>query len=68
MKGIICHKVNDINGYVTAAQLISDEDNVLLIGNKNSVCIAATEVPLMGRAAIGNMMLKNNNILSVSKV
>lgn len=67
-KGIICHKVNDINGYVTAAQLISDEDNVLLIGNKNSVCIAATEIPLMGRAAIGNMMLKNNNILSVSKV
>ena len=67
-KGIICHKVSIVNGYVSAAQLIDDEDNVLLIGNKNSVCIAATEIPLMGRSAVGNMMLKNNNILSVSKV
>ena len=67
-KGIICHKANDINGYVSCAQLISDEDSVLVIGNKNSVCISAKEVPLMGRVAIGNIILKNNNILSVSKV
>ena len=67
-KGVICHKVSDASGYVSAAQLISDEDNVLLVGNKNSVCISATEVPAMGRLAIGNMMLKDNKILSVSKV
>ncbi len=67
-KGIICHKANDINGYVSCAQLVSDEDSVLVIGNKNSVCISAKEVPLMGRVAIGNIILKNNNILSVSKV
>ena len=67
-KGIICHKANDVNGYVSCAQLISDEDSVLVIGNKNSVCISAKEVPLMGRVAIGNIILKNNNILSVSKV
>ena len=67
-KGVICYKVSDASGYVSAAQLISDEDNVLLVGNKNSVCISATEVPAMGRLAIGNMMLKDNKILSVSKV
>ena len=67
-KGVLCHKANDVNGYVSCAQLISDEDSVLLIGNKNSVCLSAEEVPLMGRTAIGNIMLKNNNILSVSKV
>lgn len=67
-KGIICHKSNDVNGYVSAAQLVSDEDNVLLIGDKNSVCISAKDIPLMGRVAIGNTMLKGNNILSVSKV
>ena len=67
-KGIICHKVNDISGYVSAAQLVSDEDSVLLIGDKNSVCISATEIPEIGRIAIGNIMLKGNNILSVSKV
>ena len=67
-KGIICYKPNDVFGYVSAAQLISDEDNVLLVGNQNSVCISATEIPEMGRVAAGNMILKGNNILSVSKV
>lgn len=67
-KGIICYKPNDVFGYVSAAQLISDEDNILLVGNKNSVCISAIEIPEMGRVAAGNMVLKGNNILSVSKV
>ena len=67
-KGIICYKVNDINGYVSAAQLVSDEDNVLLVGDKNSVCISAKEIPALGRISLGNIMLKNNNILTVSKV
>ena len=67
-KGIACHKVSDICGYVSAAQLISDEDNVLLVGDKNSVCISAVEISAMGRLTTGNIMLKNNKILSVSKV
>ena len=67
-KGVLCHKVSDINGYVSAAQLISDEDNILLVGDKNSVCISAQDVPETGRIAIGNIMLKGNKILSVSKV
>ena len=67
-KGVICHKVNDVSGYVSACQLISDEDTVLLVGDKNSMCISATEIPEMGRVALGNTMLKGNNILSVSKV
>lgn len=67
-KGIICHKVSIANGYVTAGQLISDEDSVLLIGNKTSVCISAKDIPEVGRIALGNIMLKDNNILSVSKV
>lgn len=67
-KGILCYKVNDESGYVSAAQLVSDEDNILLIGNKNSICISATEVSEMGRLALGNLILKNNNLLSASKV
>ena len=67
-KGIACHKVSDVCGYVSAAQLISDEDNVLLVGDKNSVCISAVEISAMGRLTTGNIMLKNNKILSVSKV
>ena len=67
-KGIYCHKSNDASGYVGAAQLVSDEDNILLIGDKNSVCISAKDIPEMGRIAIGNTMLKGNSILSASKV
>ena len=67
-KGLMCYKPNNASGYVSAAQLINDEDNVLLVGNKNSVCISATEIPEMGRLALGNIMLKDNAILSASKV
>ena len=67
-KGITIYKPNDINGNVSAAQLVSNEDMILLIGNKNSICIKTEEIPESGRSALGSIMLKNNNILSVSKV
>lgn len=67
-KGVACHKPSDINGYVSGAQLISDEDVVLLVGDKTSVCLNATEIPELGRTSLGNIMLKGNKILSVSKV
>ena len=68
-KGLICHKVSAVSGTVAAAALISDEDNLLICGDKTSICVAATEIPALGRAAVGNQMLKGNGILlSVSKV
>ena len=67
-KGITIYKPNDINGNVSAAQLVSNEDMILLVGNKNSICIKTEEIPENGRSALGSIMLKNNNILSVSKV
>ena len=67
-RGVIIYKPNDSNGYVSAAQLITDEDMVLLVGNKNSICIKADEIPQTGRTALGNIMLKDNSILSASKV
>lgn len=67
-KGIIIYKPNELYGNASCGQLISDEDMVLLIGNKNSVCLSAKDIPEMGRTAYGNIMLKNNFILDVSKV
>ena len=67
-KGVIVYKPNIVSGYASACQLISDEDMVLLIGDKTSICIAATEVPEMGRTAMGNIMMKGNQVLSASKV
>ena len=68
-KGLICHKPSAVTGTIAAAALISDGDNILLCGDKSSICVAATEVPSMGRAALGNQMLKGNKaLLSASKV
>ena len=62
-KGLICYKEE-----VASATLVSDEDNILLIGDNSSICISAKDIPLMGRPASGNQMIKNSKIISVSKV
>ena len=67
-KGVVIYKPNIVSGYASSCQLVSDEDTVLLIGDKTSICINATEIPETGRTAMGNIMLKGNDILSVSKV
>ena len=48
--------------------LVSDEDTVLLVGDKTSICISATDIPAMGRATIGNQMIKNGKVIAASKV
>ena len=67
-KGVVIYKPTSINGNAIAAQLVSNDDLVLIIGNKTSICISANEIPEMGRQAMGNIMIKGNKILSVSKV
>ena len=54
------------NESIAAAQLVNKDDNVLLIGASNSICISAQEIPVLSRAATGNTMLKT--IISASKV
>ena len=63
-KGVVCYKGNS---YITAATLINDEDSILICGDKNSICLSATDIPLLGRATQGNVMMKGNRIISVTK-
>lgn len=67
-RGVIGYKVSDTSGDIAAAALVSDEDSILVVGNHNSICVSAKEIPALGRSCIGNVILKNNNIISVSKV
>ena len=67
-KGLMCYKPTDSTGKVAAATLIEDTDNVLIIGDSSSICIAGDEIPVLGRSSIGNQVIKNNVIKSVSKV
>ena len=67
-KGLMCYKPTSSTGNVAAATLIEDADNVLIIGDSSSICIAGNEIPVLGRSSIGNQVIKNNVIKSVSKV
>lgn len=66
-KGLQIGKLGD-KEWVSAAALISDEDNILIVGNLTSVCISAKDIPSLSRPASGNIMIKGNQIKSVSKI
>ena len=68
-KGLICYKTSNSTGNVAAIAMVEDTDTLLVSGNKSSICIAAKEIPILGRGtSTGNLIIKNNKILSVSKV
>ena len=45
---------------IAGAELVTEEDNLLLIGKPNSICISATELVIQGRNTIGTKLAKNN--------
>ena len=63
-KGLKC--AGDIN--IIGAALISDEDNILLVGMPNSICFSAKDIPLLGRTSIGNSMIKNSIVKKAVKL
>ena len=67
-KGLAIAKISDDKNWISDITLVSDEDNILVTGGTNSVCISAKDIPLLSRTSIGNQMIKNNNILKVSKI
>ena len=67
-KGLVFYKVSDSTGPVRAAAMVSDEDNLLIVGDKKSICIVATDIPALGRASVGNQMIKGSIVTTVSKV
>ena len=67
-KGVICYKPTSATGNVIGTALISDEDKIVIFGNKNALCVNATEIPLLNKLSIGNILIKNNTIQKVSKV
>lgn len=66
-KGVTIYKTTQVTGDLVGAAMISDEDNILIIGQPNSICISAKEVPALGRISTGNAMLKDSKIKSIVK-
>jgi len=65
-KGTIVYKPTGTETVIGAAML-SDEDNILLVGNSSSICISATDVPELSKSAQGNILTKNK-VISITKV
>ena len=66
-KGVVIYKETPGTGSVIGATAITDEDNLLLVGKK-SICIAATDVPALGRTANGNLMIKDGSLTSMVRL
>ena len=67
-KGTIVFKAADPSETVVGAAMLSDDDNLLVIGNKTSICFSASEIPLLGKTAQGNTLIKGNRVISITKV
>ena len=67
-KGLIVYKPDGATGKLIGAALVSDEDQILITGLVNSICISAQDIPLLSRGSIGNQLIKGNSATSVSKV
>ena len=67
-KGVLIYRPTATTGDLVGAAMIDDFDNILLVGRPNSICISATDVPILSRVSAGNIMVKNSSIISVVKL
>lgn len=65
-KGVLVFKETPTSGLIAGAAMINNEDVILLIG-KNSICISATDIPSLGRQSTGNIMIQTQvkNIVKI---
>ena len=66
-KGLVIYRPSAVYGEIVGAAIVLDKDTILLSGQPNSICIAATDLPLLTRTSFGNIMVKSN-ISSVVKI
>ena len=67
-KGTYIYKPTDSTGNIVGAAMVSDEDNILIIGNYSTICISSKDIPLIGKSGIGNILIKNNQVVSIVKI
>ena len=59
-KGLVIYKPSAVYGQIAGATIVSNNDTILLTGQPSSICIAATDLPLLTRTSFGNIMVKSN--------
>ena len=63
-KGLICYK----NIEVAKACPVNEDNMILVVGNKTSICINVTDVSVGSRASQGVLAIKDNEIIGVARI
>lgn len=63
-KGVYVYKGSTIKG----AEPVAAEDNLLIIGKPNSICVSSVDLPVLSRISLGNQMIKDAKVQSVIKI
>ena len=63
-KGVYVYKGATIKG----AEPVAAEDNLLIIGKPNSICVSSVDLPVLSRISLGNQMIKDAKVQSVIKI
>ena len=53
---------------VAGAAMVDEEDNILMIGKPNNLCISVKDMPELSKGAQGNKMIKAGTISSICKI
>jgi DNA gyrase subunit A len=67
-RGVGCIKFANDNDELAGGLMLEDNDLVLVCGRTKSLCIASSDISTQGRSTIGNKIITDNTIVSVSKV
>ena len=67
-KGVSIYKNSIASDNLVGATIVSNDDNILLIGKPNSICISSNDIPLLTKAGMGNIMIKNSEISKIVKL
>lgn len=59
-KGLVIYRPSTVYGNIAGATIVSNNDTILLTGQPSSICISATDLPLLTRTSFGNIMVKSN--------
>lgn len=62
-RGVKCSEIE-----LSGVCLIDEQSQILIIGNKNNLCISASELPVLKRPSAGNIIIKDNTIKNIAKL
>lgn len=68
MAKVFVYKPSEETGKLVSVLVLTKDNNILIIGQNNTVSIAANDIPVTGRMTTGVIVTKDDKIKSVMKI